>query len=185
MNLDSRFRWYKISLLGPDTKPKEYIFRGLTANELRKAGLRPDKDVAENFILATCVVNLESLDVELGGTCIQLLNNIYVISGVTEEGRPYQEAATWIESEQGKMEALAISVIPSLTLELLRNCDPADYARYMMLGKFHYESMLGQPAANAFGTVENGLIPPDPVVPPPPGQSARVSEGGFTWTRGR
>jgi len=52
-----------------------------------------------------------------------------------------------------------------------------------MLGKFHYESMLGQSANGAFSQAESGLIPPDPMIPPPPGQSARVSEGGFTWTR--
>lgn len=198
MDLDRKFRWYRIKL-GPPKSKKYYYFRGLTANELRIAGTKPSKFEAENYILDTCVQNIKRPVIEeFGGVASKLLMEIYRVSGLDETGETFQEAVSWMMSPEGRVEAIAVSMIPSLTLQELRNCDPHDYAKYLLLAKFQFENTTGMTVEEAFGVNANGItetpespvgfgqmIPPEPVNVSPTNPSTRVVEGGFTWRRGQ
>jgi len=150
------YKYYKIVLLDSKLRtPKDYVFRGLTAAELRRAGLKASTYEAENYILETCVQGEENWETALCGVVQKLLKEIYRISGVDAEGSIYNDAIEWIQSETGSLEAVAVALVPGLTLEHLHNCDPFYYCRYLTLGKFQFESLYAIPISEAFKLQEN------------------------------
>lgn len=192
MNLDRKYRWFKTRVLGVDWTPTEYIFRGLTANEIRIASSKKPDVAAEDFILKTCVKNLENLEDMPGGSCVVLLQHIYRISGLTDEVDPIREAIEWIQSDEGTAEGVAISMIAGLSLETLNNCDQYDRARYLIIGKFMFETIYGVDVKKAsFSRSQEGgsgsqYIPPKRVAT----ENGFVEVPGavvdqFTWSKQR
>lgn len=191
-NLDPKYRWYSIELLDEKREKCKYVFRGVTARELRIAGTKETTFEAERFILNATVHPQKDWDSMLAGVVSRLLSEIYNRSGLTDEGTTFVEAINWIQSENGAMEAAAVAMIPSCTPELLENCDPYTYAKYLVMGKFQFESMYGIPVEQAFlpqkdrPTANNGIdITPNPGPPamPGPGEVARQVENSFVWKR--
>lgn len=164
MELSRKYRWYKIELLDKDRKPSIFIFRGMTADEIRIAGTKKDGSSAEDYVLESCVLDVGPVGEMLGGSSRTLLENIYKVSGLTEEASPIAEALEWIQSDEGTAEALAVSMIAGLTVEILRTCDPHDRAKYLILGKFMFESIYGVEAKDASFSGNKGtqkeFIPP-------------------------
>lgn len=188
MELDSRYRWYKIRLKDENLNPCDYYFRGVTSKELRLAGTKPSTFEAETFILQKVVLPQKNWETMLGGVSMKLLSLIYRYSGLTEDQLTFKEAQDWIQSENGAMEALAVAMIPSCTPELLENADPFHYAKFLMMGKLQFESMYGIPVEQAFLPREpdNRIDPtPNPGTPvmPGPGEVGRQVEDSFTWKR--
>jgi len=189
MNLDRRYRWFKVNLLGPNRERKDYVFRGMTSGELTIAGSKEGEFEAESFILSQCVVNYNE-DIEWAGTSKTLYDLIMNISGLDEDCRTLREAQKWMHHEEGKYEAVAISMIPSCTPEIMRNCDPSDRAKYLLLGKFMFTSIYGKEVDELFGeaaTAPNNLEDAfftNPEVPTP-GRNEKVTfvEGGFNWKK--
>lgn len=190
--LDRSYRWFSITLSDGKKGKQAYYFRGLTANELRIAGTKPDIDSAEDFILETVVLpKIDWATFPKPGVPQRLIEEINHLSGLTEAGIPQSEAVEWVMSDQGGMEALAISMIPGLSLKELRNTDVFDYWRYLIVGKHMYESIYARPAQETFRPAGSSddfsmNLPPDNSALL--GMDARnprgvVSEGGFTWSR--
>lgn len=148
--LDSKFRWYKIRLKNELLQPEDFYFRGITRKELRIAGLRPSKFDADTYILETVVNNRKNWLEMVSGTADRLLSMIYKYSGLDQEGDTFREAISWIQSESGAMEAAAVCMIPGCTLETLDTADPYNYAKYLALGKFSFESIYRVPVETAF-----------------------------------
>lgn len=192
MNLDPRYRWYKITLKDENFKPCEYFFRGLTARELRISASKETTFDAETFILEAVVTPQKNWLTMLGGVCTRLLEEISKYSGLTNEQLTFVEAINWIQSENGSMEAAAIAMIPSCTPDILENCDAFQYAKFLMMGKFQFESMYGIPVEQAFlppdqrPQANNGIdTTPNPGAPamPGPGEVGRQIEDQFVWKR--
>ncbi len=189
MNLDPRYRWYRIQLKDENLKPCTYTFRGVTIGELRKAGTKPSKFDAEQYILETVVFPNKDWNNMLAGVCAKLLREIYKYSGIDDEGRTFGEAIAWIQSENGNLEAAAIAMIPSCTPDVLENCDPFHYAKFLIMGKFQFETMTGIPVEQAFSMGQqpaNGIDPtpqPGPAVLPGPGEVGYQVENAFEWKR--
>jgi hypothetical protein len=150
MDLSPNFRWYKVKLKDSNLKLVDFLFRGVTTKELRIAGLKPDKFSAENYILSRAVANPTDWEIALAGTSNKLLFEIYRVSGLDEEGLTFKEALDWLQSENGALEAAAVAMLPGVTLDLLENCDPFHYAKYLFMGKFQFENMSGIPVEQAF-----------------------------------
>jgi hypothetical protein len=184
--LDRKFRWFTVKLKGPDSKSLvPYTFRGLTQGELVAAGTKPDKDSAEDYILKTCVVDWNAEN-QLSGTTLFLLEKIKNISGLDDEGKPFNEAVDWMTSDDGKFEALAIALIPNCSPEVLRNCDPSDRAKYLLIGKVQYETMYGRPVGEAFGALApQQVATQQPMNNPIPGvgEKAIWTEDSFSWSK--
>jgi hypothetical protein len=190
--LDSKYRWYKIVLKDENFHPCEYYFRGLTSKELRVAGSKETTFEAETHILEQIVLPKKDWLNMLGGVAMKLLQEIYRYSGLSEEQLTFSEAINWIQSENGSMEAAAIAMIPSCTPDILENCDPFHYAKFLVMGKFQFETMYGIPVEQAFLPADKqpaggiDISPkPGPFVPPKPGEVGQQIENQFTWTRGR
>lgn len=191
-SLDSRYRWYRIKLKDENLQYCDFYFRGATAKELRIAGSKETTFDAETYLLSSLVLPKKDWITMVGGTATKLLNEIYRFSGLTEEQITFTEAVNWIQSENGALEAAAISMIPSCTPDILENADPFQYAKFLMMGKFSFESMYGVP-------VEQAFLPPDPNAPPSngidttpnpgtavapgPGEKMMQVENSFTWRR--
>jgi len=188
--LDPRYRWYKINLKDEKFQPCTYYFRGATSKELRIAGSKETTFEAETFILSKVVLPTKDWLEMLGGVAMKLLQEIYKYSGLTEEQITFQEAVNWIQSENGAMEAAAVAMIPSCTPDVLENCDPFHYAKFLIMGKFQFESMYGVPVEQAFLPSEEkadsdiDFSPkPGPPVTPGPGEIGQQIENEFTWRR--
>jgi hypothetical protein len=148
MDLDPKFRWFKVKLGGPDQQPKEYFFRSMTVNEQRNATAKKDPLKQEEYILLQCVQPKCDWSVELLGTSKKLVEEISRISGLLEgKNPPFDEAVEWMNSVDGKIEAVAISMVAGLNLDILHNCDRYDYAKWLLTGKFMYESIFGRSIA--------------------------------------
>jgi hypothetical protein len=155
--LDRSFRWYKVRLLDSKTYlPTDYIFRGPTSNELSIASTRKTPFDIENFILSSCVLGDHDWNTALAGVSKTLLELI-LSKSLSSEG-PFTEALEWFTTEKGCFEAAAVSMIPGLDHAKLRNSDPSDYAKYILTGKFLFETLYGMPVMQAF----SGLTNPTP-----------------------
>jgi hypothetical protein len=194
MQLDPRYRWYRVRLKDEFLQPCDYYFRGVTAKELRIAGSKETTFEAETYLLEQTVLPRKDWNSMLGGVAMKLLQEIYRFSGLSEEQVTFQEAINWIQSENGAMEAAAVAMIPSCTPDVLENCDPFIYAKFLMMGKFQFESMYGIPVEQAFlpadkqPQVNNGFDPtprPGPAVMPGPGEVGQQIENQFEWRRQR
>ncbi len=188
--LDNRYRWYRITLKDENLQPCEYTFRGVTAKELRIAGTKPDRFGAEQYLVEQAVTNKKDWLNMLAGVVAKLLKEIYRVSGLDDEGLTFAEAVNWIQSETGALEACAIAMIPSCTPDLLENADPFHYAKYLVMGKFQFESMYGRPVEECFlGKQPISPIDPSPkpgpAARPGPGEVGHQVENQFTWHRQR
>lgn len=186
--LQPNHRWFKIKLKDSTGKIVDFYFRGVTSNELRVAGTKEDLFASESYILSCCVLSNEDWETTaFVGTAKILLNEIYKISGLTDEDLPMKEAARWISDERGSAEAVAITMIPSLDLQTLQNCNQFDYAKYLLVGKLMFESLYNIPVEQAFVTKSQPQTPPIPNIrseaPPMPGQVA-TSQELFTFKKG-
>lgn len=153
-NLDKRYRWFKIQLPNSRRKLINYVFRGLTRDEIRVAGTKQGQNEADTYALSVCVQGRRNWDSELFGVTKKLLDEIYRISGITEEALTFKEAVAWMETPEGLIEAGAVGFVAGCSLRELYTCDPADYAKYCMLGKFLFQSMTGKKIDELFGTPE-------------------------------
>ena len=153
-DLDRRYRWFKIQLLNSRRKLVPYIFRGLTREEIRIAGTKPGQNEADTYALSVCVKGRRNWDAELFGVTKKLLDEIYRISGITEEALTFKEAVSWMETPEGLIEAGAVGFVAGCSLRELYTCDPSDYAKYVVLGKFLFQSMTGKKIDELFGTPE-------------------------------
>lgn len=190
--LDPRYRWYSIKLKDENLKECIYYFRGITSKELRVAGTKPTTFEAETYLLNQVVVPEKDWLTMLGGVAMKLLKEIYKYSGLNEEQLTFDEAVNWIQSENGCMEAAAIAMIPSCTPDVLENCDPFQYAKFLIMGKFQFETMYGIPVEQAFLPADqrpqenNGIdTTPRPGVPAMPGPGERImqTEAAFEWKK--
>lgn len=190
MKLDPKYRWYTIKLKDEFLKPCSYTFRGLTTRELRISGTKETKYEAEHFILTQVVTEQKDWNTMPAGVCLKLLKEIYRLTGIDDEGLTFKEAMNWIQSETGSLEAAAIAMIPSCTPEVLENCDPFHYAKFLVMGKFQFETMYGIPVEQAFmGAPPSGGIDPNPKrgpeVRPGPGEVGYQVENQFEWHKGK
>lgn len=128
----------------------QFIFRGLTRRDLRLAGLKDTTFLAERFILETCVEGDWDWENLPGFIVNNLLNQIYKISGIGST-TPWDEAANWLDSEDGRSEAVASAMIPYCTPEYLENCDPVNYAKTIYLGRFILKVTMGITPEQLFG----------------------------------
>ena len=151
-NLDRRYRWFKIQLPNSKKKLVSYIFRGLTREEIRLAGTKSGQNESDTYALQMCVLGNRNWEIELYGVTKRLLDEIYRVSGITEEALTLKEAVAWMETPEGLIEAGAVGFVAGCSLRELYNCDPADYAKYVMLGKFLFQS--GKKIDDLFGTPE-------------------------------
>lgn len=190
--LDSKFRWYKIRLKDENLKPLDYYFRGVTTKELRVAGTKESTFEGEQYLLSKAVLPEKDWNTMPAGVAAKLLQEIYKFSGLTEEGITFGEALNWMQSENGALEAAAVAMIPSCTPDLLENCDPFIYAKYLIMGKFQFETMYGIPVEQAFLPKDNphaegiDTTPrPGPAANPGPGEVGHQIEDQFEWKRTR
>ena len=194
--LDPKYRWYKICLKDEKYNPCVYYFRGATSKELRIAGTKETTFEAETFLLDKVVLPKKDWNTMLGGVGMKLLQEIYKYSGLSEDQVTFQEAINWIQSENGAMEAAAVAMIPSCTPDVLETCDPFIYAKFLIMGKFQFESMYGIPVEQAFlpsdkqpqvaGSNGIDITPrPGPAVAPGPGEVGHQIENQFEWRRGQ
>lgn len=189
MELDPKYRWYKIVLKDENFQPCTYTFRGVTAKELRVAGTKATTHEGEQYLLSKVVYPQKNWDTMLAGVCNKLLQEIYKYSGINEEGLTFVEAVNWIQSENGAMEAAAIAMIPSCTPDVLENCDAFQYAKFLIMGKFQFESMYGIPVEQAFmprqpeGQDIDFMPKPGPPATPGPGEVGKQIEDQFVWKR--
>lgn len=147
--LDRKYRWYAITLLGKDFRPEKFVFRGLTSAELRIGGTKDTELEAENFFLYTVVLGERDWDQMPAGTSRVLLEQIYHYSGVTSD-LIWEEGIAWLLSQEGSLEACTVSMIPGLDLEKLRSADPFDKAKYLLIGKYMFETLYKVPVSQAF-----------------------------------
>jgi hypothetical protein len=156
---DTHFRRFRLRI-----GDKVYTYRGLTQQEIKTASSKKSGE-AELYILNRCVEGDHDWENTLAGITERLLSEIYKISGLTDEQVTIKEAVEWITSETGGAEAMAISVIHGLTLETLHNCCPFTYAKYLILGKYLFETLYGIPAEQVFLRPKDSKEPPKVPVP--------------------
>lgn len=189
---DPKYRWWKVELLGPDWKLQPIYFRSLTAGEGRQQQrLPPEK--AEVFILKHAVYGGESIDWDRfpGGASRTLLQCIYGKSGMgeDEDGSVWDQALNWLKTDFGKLEAVAVTMIPGLTFEVLENCDSLHYAKYLFIGKHNFETMYNIPVSEAFNfepqTKPAEVRRPAQTVPPRPGEVVWNTEEEYSWRAGQ
>lgn len=148
--MDPRYRWFQIVFHSKYGAPDlVFHFRGFTVAELRRAGGRPTAFEAEVFLLQQCVAEFDLDSVE-HSVSERLLQEIYHVSGWNEHGAPYRAAHEWIQDETGSLEAAAICMIPGLTLQELDTCDPHDRAKYLIMGKWLFETLYPTTVEQAF-----------------------------------
>lgn len=139
-SLDDRYHWFKVSLLDSDTyQPIDYVFRGLTAHEVRVANSKTSLYEKEDYVLRHAVANDVDWHNALAGMSSTLLELIYHTSGLDEQATTVKKAIEWVQTDTGMLEALALVTIPGLNLHTLRHCDPEDYAKYLVVGKEMFE----------------------------------------------
>lgn len=186
--LDRRYRWFKITLWDENREDIDYIFRGLTANEMRLLDTKPDDDAKDLYVLTQVVTPLKDWD-NFPYQCVPLriISEIYMISGITEEAIPQRGAIDWISSPQGGMEAIAINFVAGLDFPTLRNADPSDYWKYLMSGKQMYETLFAGKAEEVFtpqgSPIDDGIRGPDPMPPLRPGEKGIRVDGGFNFRK--
>jgi len=148
--VDPRYRWFCITFRAKTgNKTASFVFRGFTGAESRRAGGQHTAFDSEVFLLKCCVPNID-LDAVEYNICSRLLKEIYHVSGWNEHGAPYKLAAEWIQDETGSLEAAAVCMIPGLTLQELDTCDPQDKAKYLIMGKWLFESLYQCKVEEAF-----------------------------------
>lgn len=183
-DLDKRYRWYKVELIDGWGKPQTYVFRGVTAGELRRAGAYASETESETFILNQCV--LPEMDWSTGpaGVSRIILQKIYRVSGLDGDESPFEEAVHWLQTDSGALEAAAVSMISGLTLEHLELADPAHRAKYLAVGKFMFETLYGVSVFDAFKPGDKKQAAGVPGAPPPPPVPGNYEEkSSFTWQR--
>jgi len=151
MDFERDFRWFEVTLKGPDMKPKSYHFRCLSWGEWNAALTRETETEIDEFILKKCVKNYQP-DVDLEGTCQTLLFHIKKLSGYDEDQLTLTQAENWILDPDGVYEAVGIAVL-GLNPTYLRNCDPLDRAKCLIVGKITFENMTGKTVEEGFVTV--------------------------------
>lgn len=115
---------YKVEILG-----ETYRVRGASRNELAQALSFSEQSDLEDYLTQTCLIEPKvNINECLAGIPVTLSEAILKYSGMDEEGAKLlqEEAATWITSTTGKMEALMVSQM-GLSLEDIGNLDPPDY----------------------------------------------------------
>jgi len=158
---DKKFRWYTIQLKDQNQSMTDFVFRGVTREELRASGTKPTTYDGELYILKQCVVNKIDWGAQLYYTVQRILEEIYKYSGLTEEALTLKEAHAWLTSPTGLIEGVACTMISGCSLESLHNADPSYYAYYCLLGKMMFETTYGMPVDQAFGMegAEGGDVP--------------------------
>ena len=138
------YRWYSFKYNLRGTK-YNFKFRGLTRSELHIAAQFKLTYEAENYILSKAVETSEPIDFSSlpAGIVANLLNKITYYSGLTDKQITFAEAQLWIESEEGQLETMAMSVFPWCSKEYLDNCDPFYYAKNLVAGRYCFETALG------------------------------------------
>jgi len=153
--LDKRYRWYSVALK-KNKATVSFIIRGLTRAEQRKKEIKKD---AETYVLNCCVVGKHNWDTEYYGICNSLLNNIYELSGITESAKPFKEAVSWIESPERIIELFSVAFVAGCSFDILDNCDPVDYAKYCVAGRFIFQLMTGKKIDDLIGDTPIPDIP--------------------------
>lgn len=210
--LDPKYRWYKVVLSDLRLQPREYIFRGLTGHEERVMMDKPDVSdqifevggmptVASPrhlYALERCVVGDHDWSVVPFGTYDVLWRAIYRVSGRTKDHSPVSEALKWLSEAHGILEAAAMAMIPGLTLTELNTCDPADRAKYLLVGKIMFEALYDTPVTEAFsgltdpqararqraqpGRESFSHLAPTPIIPGQTGAQQKTNDL-FGWDR--
>ncbi len=187
-DLDPRYRWYRLTLTILERK-HSWVFRGATVRDMRRCGHNRTEHESETFLLEQCVLPQQDWEQGLAGVSRILLEKIARATGLDGDEYPFQEATTWLGTESGALEAVAVSMISGLTFEHLDAADPAYRARYLAVGKFMFESLYNRSVFEVF-------LPPDPNKksgegyglpqprPPAPGPNQQ-EESSFTWVRPR
>jgi len=144
-----RYRRYRVSLLSAtvvEDRPggsvrygrKAFTFRGLTAGEYGRSE-DMDEFEAQGFILAHCIEDVNDWGTELAGTCTKLIELILHASGLDADAITAYDAQAWWDSAKGKMEWMCVTFLPNCNFEVLYNCDPFHYSRYLMSGQLAFE----------------------------------------------
>jgi hypothetical protein len=168
--LDRNFRWFEVTLKGPDMLPKQYIFRGLSNGEYRAATTKSSPIAGEEYILNQCVLDYAG-DNELEGTSKVLLEEIRRVSGLDGSYQTLREAEEWLLDEDGRYEAVAVAMLAGITPTYMRNCDPSDRVKCMILGKFMFENTTGKTVDEAFAVegpptnIDEGMSAPMEPIP--------------------
>lgn len=182
-DLDKRYRWYKVELINEWGKPQTYVFRGVTAGELRRSGAFASETESETFLLNQCVLPESDWSNGLAGVSRILLEKIYRVSGLDGTSYPFEEALHWLKTDSGALEAAAVSMISGLTLEHLESADPAARAKYLAMGKFMFETLYGVSVFEAFKSDKPAQTPVPGVQQPGVPAGNYSEESSFTWKR--
>lgn len=140
--LDPRYRWFRITFRNKQ-RPEEllqFIYRGFTLAEERRAGSQATPFDTECFLLQQCVLDIDLQTAEYS-VCRRLLEEIYHVSGWNQHAAPYKAALEWSWDETGMMEAVAVVMVQGLTFDILDHCDPLDRAKYMLVGQRMWQLM--------------------------------------------
>jgi hypothetical protein len=131
---------------------EEFTIRGLTRAEyletIRRFG--HNELLLQNYIcgIATLTPINYNWDQSLAGVADSIAKAIWNVSGLSAQSDGFlqsfiKEANEWLESEEGKLEAIALATIPGLDLETLHHCDPPDRIKYLWLGQFNCQLFYG------------------------------------------
>lgn len=185
-DLDPRYRWYRLTLTILN-RQHSWVFRGATVRDMRRCGHNRTEHESETFLLEQCVLPQQDWEHGLAGVSRILLEKIARATGLDGEEYPFQEAATWLGTESGALEAVAVSMISGLTFEHLDTADPAYRARYLAVGKFMFESLYNVSVFDVFlpADKQKSTVPgaglPQPRLPAQ-GPNMR-EESSFAWVR--
>lgn len=189
--LDDRYRWFRVFLLDSETyQLTDYVFRGMTAHEIRTSNNKENLFERESYVLRRCVVNQVDWDTALAGMASTLLGLIYHYSGTDDAAITVKKAVEWVQTDAGMLEALALVTIPGLDMYKLKTCDPSDYAKYLIVGKEMFEILYQgrvqepQSGGQLVDTWGPGRTSVSQNLPTKPGEIGTVSEG-FAWSKGR
>lgn len=140
-NLDPKYDWYRVHVLGIDLKNTVPLhFRSLTYKELVKYNtlLQIDEVKAVDYVINVAVK--EELSPKFPYGSINLVVDLILKKSDFEEA--FKDANQFLNSEDGIMQMKTVAVIPSVTFELLENCSPQHYARYIIMGNAIFDQMM-------------------------------------------
>lgn len=184
--LDPRYRWFRITFKSKSTEETlSYIFRGFTLAEMRRAGSKKTASDSELFLLETCVQDINIHTIE-HGVADRLLSEIYHVSGWNQHAHPFKAAAAWLEDSEGCLEAAAVVCVHGLTFDILDHCDPADRAKYLILGRILFKAMFRMDPEEAFTPEDKNnksLESLMKIKPKVPGMENLQEIEGYSWRR--